>query len=258
MKLIENLPFTTDGGLAHRASIGLIVLASDYTIEAEWHTILDRLPGLALYHSRIHNDDEVTPETLRAMEPRITQCAATLTPGTPLDVIAYGCTSATMAIGEERVFSNLRKAKPGAHYTTPITAAMEAFRTFGAKRIAVLTPYNTSVNKIVAGYITERGFDVPVFGSFNEPLDSVVAKISPDSIANGVKHIRSQADVDAIFVSCTSVRLIDQCAALEDEIGLPLTSSNHAMAWHAMRLAGIDEHIEGLGTLFKLPLNSQV
>lgn len=255
MKLLENLPFSIDQGLASRASLGLIVLASDYTIEAEWNSIFNRLPGVSLYHSRIQNDDEITPETLSAMEPRITDCAAALTPGTPLDVVAYGCTSATTTLGEERVFDNIRKAKPEARCTTPITAAFAAFSAFRAKRIAVLTPYTASVNRIVADYITRHGFEVPVFGSFNEPLDSVVCRISPDSIASGVEALRHQAEVDAVFVSCTSVRLVEQCEALEQTIGLPLTSSNHAMAWHACRLAGIDDNITGLGSLFKLPLN---
>ncbi|MEO1161276.1 MAG: Asp/Glu racemase, partial [Pseudomonadota bacterium] len=52
MKLIENLPFETDNGIAARGRVGLIVLASDYTIEHEWRQIFGQLPGLALYQSR--------------------------------------------------------------------------------------------------------------------------------------------------------------------------------------------------------------
>ena len=254
MKLIENLNFDVDGGIAERASIGLIVLASDYTIEHEWQQIMSSVPGVALYHNRIWNDDEVTPETLRAMEPRITECARTFTPGTDLDVIAYGCTSASMAIGEEKVFENIRAGKPGAACTTPITAAFAAFNAFGAKRIGVLTPYTAAVNQIVADYMTARGFEVPVFGSFNEGYDSTVAKITPQSIENGVREILKHAEVDMVFVSCTSVRLVEACAELEAKLDLPLTSSNHAMAWHALRLAGITDQPDHLGRLFRLGL----
>ncbi|MGB0848910.1 MAG: maleate cis-trans isomerase family protein [Thiolinea sp.] len=254
MKLIEHLPFETDGGMAERASIGLIVLASDYTIEHEWRQIFNAAPGVALYHSRIWNDDKVTPETLRAMEPKITECARSFTPATPIDVVAYGCTSASMAIGEERVFENIRAGKPGAACTTPITAAFAAFDAFKAKRIGVLTPYTASVNQIVADYITARGFEVPVFGSFNEGYDSTVAKITPQSIENGVREILKHAEVDMVFVSCTSVRLVEACAELEASLGLPLTSSNHAMAWHALRLAGITDDLSGFGRLYGLNL----
>ncbi|MBX2838629.1 MAG: aspartate/glutamate racemase family protein [Gammaproteobacteria bacterium] len=258
-RFIQHLPFSLDEGIAARASLGLIVLASDYTIEAEWGSVISRIPGVSLYHSRIPNEDEISPESLKAMEPRITQQAATLTPGTPVDVIAYGCTSASMAIGEERVVEHIKKAKPESMCTTPVTAAFAAFKALNVSRVAVLTPYAQTVNKIVVDYLTQGGIEIPIFGSFDEPLDSNVARIAPESIAEGVRTLVSEcrkhrADIDAVFVSCTSVRLMDQCAQLEVEIGLPLTSSNHAMLWHGLRLAGIDDDPGGLGRLFGLSL----
>lgn len=250
MLLIEHLPCEMDGGIAARAAIGLIVLATDYTIEHEWRQIMTPLKGVALYCSRIKNDPHITPETLRAMEPRITDCAdVILTPG-DVGVIAYGCTSASMAIGEDKVIANIHKARPDVKGTTPITAAFAAFDAFGARRIAVLTPYQASVNQIVADYIRARGYQVPVFGSFNNPNDKEVAAITPESIRNGVRRIVKERPVDAVFVSCTSVRLAEAAADIEREVGLPVTSSNHAMAWHTLRLAGIDDELPQWGSLY--------
>jgi len=254
-KLIEHLPFDVDGGIASRAAIGLIVLATDYTIEHEWRQLFADVDGVALYQSRIHNEDKITPDTLRAMEPRITECARVITPDTPVDVMAYGCTSASMAIGEENVFARIHEAKPGVRCTTPITAAFAAFDAFKARRIGVLTPYPADVNRIVSDYIAARGYEVPVFGSFNSDRDTTVARITPQSIESAVREIISHADVDAIFVSCTSVRLMLVCAELEKKLGIPLTSSNHAMAWHALRLAGIDDKLGQFGSLYELPLD---
>ncbi|CAN5373420.1 aspartate/glutamate racemase family protein [soil metagenome] len=258
MILIEHLPFTTDRGIAARARLGLIVLATDCTIEHEWRAIIGGLPGVALYESRILNDAQITPETLRAMEPRIAAAADVILPGVHLDVVAYGCTSASMAIGEEKVFERIRTVRPDAQCTTPITAAFAAFRAFGARRIGVLTPYRADVNRIVAEYIGARGFEVPVFGSFNEENDTVVAAITPDAIKAGILAIRDSAAIEAVFVSCTSVRLAEAAAGIEADIGLPVTSSNHAMAWHALRLAGIDDKLPRWGRLFTLPLAADV
>ena len=99
---------------------------------------------------------------------------------------------------------------------------------------------------------------MPVFGSFNADRDTVVARITPESIENAVRRLRGHADVDAIFVSCTSVRLMQACAELERSLGVALTSSNHAMAWHALRLAGIDDRLEHFGSLYQLPLAAGV
>ena len=91
------------------------------------------LKGVALYESRILNDAQITPETLRAMEPRIAAATDVILPGSPLDVVAYGCTSASMAIGEEKVFERIRSVRPDAKCTTPITGAFAAFRALKAK-----------------------------------------------------------------------------------------------------------------------------
>lgn len=253
-RLIENLPYEVDGGIASRASLGLIVLATDYTIEHEWRQLFAGVDGVALYQTRIYNEDRITPESLRAMEPRLVECARVITPDTPVDVIAYGCTSASMAIGEENVFARIREARPGVRCTTPITAAFAAFDAFRARRIGVLTPYPAAVNRIVGDYIAARGYEVPVFGSFNADRDTTVARITPQSIEAAVREIISHAEVDAIFVSCTSVRLMLVCAELERNLGIPLTSSNHAMAWHALRLAGIEDRLPQFGSLYDLPL----
>ena len=254
MVLIEHLPFDTDGGIASRARLGLLVLATDFTIEHEWRAIMAGLPGVALYESRILNDAQITPETLRAMEPRIAAATDVILPGSPLDVVAYGCTSASMAIGEEKVFARIRSVRPEAKCTTPITGAFAAFRALKARRIGVLTPYRADVNRIVADYIRARGFEVPVFGSFNEQDDGTVSRITPASVKRGVETILAHAAVDAVFVSCTSVRLAEAARDIEAETGVPITSSNHAMAWHALRLSGVDDVMPQWGRLFEAPL----
>jgi maleate isomerase len=252
MQLLEHLPFELDAGLAPAGRVGLIMLASDHTIEAEFHAMFRHVPQLGLFGNRILNDDQVTPETLRAMEPRITASTAEILPSSEIDVVAFACTSASMAIGEENVFRRIREARPDVRCTTPITAAFQAFRAFGARRIAILTPYRADVNVIVADYVRARGFEVPVFGSFNEESDAAVGRISEASVRAGISRVIDGHDVDAVFVSCTSVRLADAVAGIEAEIGLPVTSSNHAMAWHAIRLAGVTQEIPQLGRLFTL------
>ena len=57
------------------------------------------------------------------MERDISDRAAVILPGIKFDVIAYGCTSASMVLGEEQVFEKIRAARPEAIPTTPITAA---------------------------------------------------------------------------------------------------------------------------------------
>jgi maleate isomerase len=251
MRTLYHLPYETDAGIAERAAIGVIVLATDQTVEHEFRVLLD-MPGVAFYESRIWNDGTITPDTLRAMDARIEEAARLILPGQDLDVMAFGCTSASMVIGEAGVFEKIARVRPGIACTTPITAAFAAFGAFGARRIGVLTPYRDDVNQVVRDYIESKGFTVPVFGSFNEENDAKVARISRRSLIDAIDRVRQAADIDALFVSCTSVRLAECAHDIEAATGLPVTSSNHAMAWHCLRLAGVTDERPEFGRLFAL------
>jgi maleate isomerase len=247
------LPCTLDGGVAARAAIGLIVLATDQTMEFEFRRLVP-LDGIGLYGTRVLNDVEITPESLRAIGPRIAPATELIMPGMPLDVVGFGCTSATMTLGEDHVFAEIRKVRPGVACTTPITAAFEAFRALGSQRIGVLTPYTADVNAVMREYLTKRGIPVAAFGTFNKLDDREAARVSLDSIEAGIAALAESAALDAVFISCTSIRLSERVEAIEAATGLPVTSSDHAMAWHCLRLAGVDDVVPGAGRLFTLAI----
>lgn len=243
--------FALGSGPAHRAAIGLVVLASDHTIEHEWHRIL-QLDGVALYEARLYNSPDIRPETLAAMESDIAPAVSLLLPGQRMDVVAFGCTSGAMVIGEERVFERIRESRPGVLCTSPITAARAALQALGVRRVALLTPYVRQVSDWMAGYIAERGFEVTASASYEHADDNEVARIDAAPIRASVLELGQLPDVDAVFVSCTSMRLAAQIASLEQALGKPVISSNHAMAWHALRLAGIRDALPQWGRLYSL------
>ena len=152
-------PSALDGGLAARAAIGLVVLATDQTLEHEFRELI-RIPGVAFYESRVFNANEITPDTLRAIGPRIAPSLDLILPSLKLDVVGFGCTSATMVLGEEAVFAEIHKVRPGVACTTPVTAALAAFRALGAKGIGLLTPYTPHINANLVKYFNGRGVDI--------------------------------------------------------------------------------------------------
>jgi maleate isomerase len=89
-------------------------------------------------------------------------------------------------------------------------------------------------------------------GSYNIQDDTQVAKLSRESVMSAALELGRNAAVDGVFVSCTSIRLVNVVEDLEQALGKPVTSSNHAMAWHTLRLAGIEEKLEGFGSLFRV------
>ena len=246
------LPSDLDGGLASRAAIGLAVLATDQTLEHEFRALI-RIPGVAFYEARVFNDHDITPDTLRAIGPRIAPCVDLILPNIPLDVVGFGCTSATMTLGEEAVFAEIRKARPGIACTTPVTAALAAFKALGVKGIGLLTPYSPRINEGLVAYFTGRGLDIAAVATFDRQDDREAARISVASIEVAAERMAAAPGVEAIFISCTSLRVAEAVAGLERRIGIPVTSSNHAMAWHCLRLAGVNDVVPAGGRLFGLP-----
>lgn len=247
---LQRLPFRTDRGVGTRAALGLLVLETDQTIEDEFRAIWPA-DGVALYAARLHNDPQITPETLKEMEALIAPTTKLLPFMVDLSVVAFACTSGALVIGESRVAEIVRSVRPRASVTDPVTAAIAALRATGVRRVGLLTPYVREINLRLRDALMARGLDIPVMGSFNEADDDIVARITPQSILDAVVEIGKSASCDGVFVSCTSLRvarIVEQAEAL---IGKPVTSSNHALAWHMLRLAGINDEIPGFGRLFR-------
>lgn len=248
------LDFEVDDGFGARARIGLIVLESDQTLEAEARLV--NIEGVDFYHARIANELDVTHETLTDMIHRLPQSAALLPNEFEFDAIGYGCTSASTLLGPERVAEAIQQTHDGVPATNPISAAVAALRALGTRRIAVVTPYTAEVTAPIVDFMQRSGITVAGLGSFLELNDLVVGRIAPESTAQGVRTVVEQCECDAVFVSCTSLRLIERIPALEAEIGMPVVSSNLALLWHVIRLGGFDDVVPGLGELFTRSLAS--
>ena len=247
--IILKLQFKTDAGLGSRANIGMIVLSSDQTLELEFRTLLD-FEGVALYHARIPNEMEITEETLAKMEAELPITASLLPGSFNFDVIGYGCTAGTTVIGEDQVAKAIRTAHPGILVTNPLSACKAALSSLRLKRIAFLTPYEPAITKAMRDNLMEEGFEIPVTASFYESDDFVVGRITSDSILESVKKIGARDDCDGVFVSCTNLRAASVIEPAEEYLGKPVTSSNHALAWHMLRLASISDSPGNLGSLF--------
>ncbi len=251
---IQTLDFEADCGLGTRARIGLVILQTDQTIEHEFASVL-RSDDIALYHARIHNEMDVTPETLRQMEADMPETAALLPEQFDFDVIGYCCTSGATMIGEERVDRILRGVHPNAKTSNPLTACKAALQALGLVRIALITPYAPSVTSEMRANLAAAGYAINAVGSFNQSDDFKVARITSQSILQAIKEIGAREDCDGVFVSCTSLRTLPILAEAEAHLGKPVLSSNQALAWHLMRLAGVQDCPENAGRLFQHQLH---
>ncbi|PCJ05755.1 MAG: Asp/Glu racemase [Rhodobacteraceae bacterium] len=244
------LDFVTDVGIGTRATLGTIVLSTDETLEPEFAR-MTALEGVALYHSRIPMVAEITTDTLQQMERDLPASAQLLPESLDFDVIGYGCTSAATVIGQEGVARAINSVFSDALVTDPLTALIAAANALGARKLGFITPYIPDVSMRMRLKLEKTGFEIASFASFEETDDRVVARISPTSIATAIDRVAARADCDAIVVACTNLRCLEVIETAEHLTGTPVISSNQALAWHMLRLAGVTDQQSGMGELFK-------
>lgn len=177
------------------------------------------------------------------------ELADTLPPPGRLDVLAFSCTSGTVAMGMERLLSELGKARPDVKCTSPAVAAIPALKQLNASRIALLTPYGLGTHQSLLRFFRENGFQITADGAFPYTSDHEICELSRESIFCAAKALIYPTLPDALFISCTSTPIVPYIESLEREIGIPVVTSSQAMAWDALRLAGLREPIHGFGRL---------
>lgn len=241
--------YTLDDPSVGPKVIGLVLLSTDLTLERDIERIIPR-DQIATYITRLSYDNPMTIENLSAMEDGLVKAAKDILPGASLDSLAYACTSGSIAIGPDAVFKRLAEGQPGVPATTPITAAMDGFNLLGVSKVALLTPYPNDINQPILKFVEDNGVGVVAMSTFNMESDIDVARIPLSAILEAADEA-DHPDADALFLSCTALRSAECIETLEDRLGKPVMSSNQAMLWRAMRMAGYEGKISGYGKLMQ-------
>ncbi|NOI12233.1 maleate cis-trans isomerase family protein [Vibrio alginolyticus] len=233
-----------------RVHIGLVQLSTDHSLEMDWAKLLGTQAGV--FSSRVYYSSEMTPEALDQIAMGISEASDLIATGLPMDVMAFGCTSASIIIGEEKVAQLLTKSRGNIPATNPWTAAQAAFKHLGARKIAVFSPYPSEVNFALYNQLNAAGFEVCILGSLGIEKDTDITKISKESMLEALETILPESGADLVFMSCTNLRVLDHIQEIENKFNIPVVCSNSAMFWHAMHITGRIASCPGYGRLLNM------
>lgn len=237
-----------DDGRHPRAKLGFVLLATEQTVQDDVTRLCPG--GVGVHFARVPIPDEITTSTLAAVGPELTRAAETLLPDGSLDVVSYACTSGSLVLGQERVEALLRAGAPNAQPSSIIAAVIRALEALSLRRIVVATPYLDEVNTAERDYLAARGFEILDIQGLNLARDSDMVRVAPSFLFEMAAAL-DRPDADAIFISCGALRALDIVEDLERHVGKPVIVSNQALAWDALRLAGVQDRIEGCGALLR-------
>jgi len=178
--------------------IGLIALASDFTIEKDFiNVIKDR--GIDFFVNRIECYNPLTSENLIKMSQKVTEVTKDILPDQKIDCVAYACTSGTIAAGYNSIEQKIKVAKPEAKVTTPSTAALKALKKLKIQKLSIFTPYSKKLNEEVVEYFKKENFNVTSNSYFDIESDIDIGKVDQNYLYEVLSKIDLK-DADALFL----------------------------------------------------------
>ncbi len=131
-------------------------------------------------------------------------------------------------------------------------AMLAGARSFGARRLALATPYVDERNALLSTYLASQGFEVTGAKGLSLTRASQIARLPFEtSLELAVDAARSAPGAEAIYIPCARFPVAGNIAAIEAETGLPVVTSTQAMVWWGLRTLGITDAVPGFGSLYE-------
>ena len=236
-----------------RKRIGVMVPSTNTTLEADFQLIAP--PTVTIHGQRLWLTNEANGDAAYERMNGEIESGARYLATARVDVVAYGCTTGSFYRGsgwDQEMLAILRAAA-GVPAVATSPAVVEALRTFGVRRLSVVTPYPEWNNRRLRPYFEGMGFEVLTVDG--EPIAAAsgnqgINDQEPESVVEfATRMCRPQAD--ALLCSCTAWRALEAVDPIEQKLGKPVVTSNQATIWAAFRAIGVDPRIRGYGRLLE-------
>ncbi len=239
--------------LGWRAKIGVVVPATNTICQPDFEAmrpdgVTCHVARIAIPNMKIASDEDFTAlvrlsqEALLAAVDRLMSCEP--------DILVVGMSSIMVWDGREA--SEKRRddlaRRTGVKVTGGSFALAEALARFGAKRVAALSPYQPVADRETQRFLEDFGIEVVRFVGLRCPSPTQIAAGPHDETERQLAAL-DVPDVDAILQIDTNLSALKAASKLEARLEKPVLAINAAAMWHALRLLGVDDRMEGFGHL---------
>ncbi|HEX7116746.1 MAG TPA: hypothetical protein VF193_16590 [Steroidobacter sp.] len=240
--------------LAPRLKIGVLAPATNTVVQPEYDAM--RPPGVTNQMARV-----VIPDTPVGTEHEFAAMMAQVRASIEgaLDVV-MACSPGVVAIGlsAETFWEGVLDAsalhahlesRAGVKVILGQQACLAAIKRYGGiRKISLITPYMPSGDAQVRRMFTDSGFEVVnLLGlKCNSPL--LMAHEPAERLRRAVREV-DDSSVELILQVGTNLAFTRVAAEAERWLGKPVLAVNTCTYWHALRSAGIEDKIDGFGSL---------
>jgi len=217
--------------------------------------------GLAMYGDKLRyvvtglGVEKMTPEGFDTVQALIPAAAEQLAKA-GAEAIELTGTSLTFYKGEDynRKLREIVTQASGLKATTMSNGVIDGLKAVGAKRVAVATAYNETVNDRLRAFLREHGLEALVITGMGIEAMTDVDKVTQKDLLEFAAKVRASAPAaDSLLVSCGGFRTLELIAPLEARTGVPVISSMPHGLWAGARLVGLNGSAPGYGRLLSNP-----
>jgi maleate isomerase len=236
-----------------RARLGVLVPSGIVVTEPEFSRMTPK--GVSCHFHRIafrgEGSESEVLETLRRVEQSVGDATEMICHVRPA-VVALTGTGVSFIGGygyDQKIIRQIKEKSGGLPATTTSSSVIDALIKLGVKKISMATPYLEPVARIGMKFVEDSGIRVLEMKWLGK-AGFDIAEVSSETLYNLVKAV-DRPESEAIFISCTTLHTIELIKYLEEDLRKPVITSNQATLWNMLRLAGVNEKIEGFGQLLE-------
>jgi maleate isomerase len=240
--------------LGWRMKFGVVAPSTNTSVQPEYDDMRPRgvtnhFSRIVIPDMRVTNDEEFVAmvQSIRDATEAAIDAVMTCSP----QHVIMGMSAETFWDGQGRsddLLARMEK-RAGVGVTMGSHACLHAIRQYGnVKRIAVITPYMPVGDAQVHKFFTDNGFDVVTVKGLKCPSPMLIAHVQPDELRRAVLEVNDPS-VELIIQAGTNLAFGAVAAEAERWLDKPVLAINTCTYWHALRRHGIEDRIEGYGSL---------
>jgi maleate cis-trans isomerase len=231
-----------------RCKIGIIIPIDNAVIEPELSELSG--DGISIHGARLHtmelpdmpDDAEIEAEKLGTMG---------------AEVIAYACNASSFyrGPGSDTDLADRLADASGVPTTTASTAMIRALDAVDAESVSVVSPYGDENKQRLREFIEGHGVTVEAITGLGLAPDDPDDLAETNELTAEDTYRRAIAantdDADAVLVTSTNVGSVRTLNRVEADLDKPAISTNQALYWDALRLAGVSSTTSAFGSLLE-------